>query len=288
MKKAPAGKRALIERMKELDCLYAISSLFSHRSLSLESLLREIATVIPRAWQYPERTCVRISHGGHEYRSKNYSSRSTSLTETIVQKNRPCGFVEVACLEEGPGSSKTVLLEDEKRLLKAIAELLGSIFEKKEAEMSLKKTTCELRRQTGELANKNIALREIISQIELEKKALQDRLRTDIELAVFPLLGRMLSSDLPPEAWKSCLSAVRQNLEEVISSVGRNAVDNRARLSPREFEICTLVRNGQPNKRIAELMQISPLTVERHRHNIRKKLQIDNEKINLATFLRSR
>ena len=53
MKKAPAGKRALIERMKELDCLYAISSLFSHRSLSLGSLLREIARVIPRAWQYP-------------------------------------------------------------------------------------------------------------------------------------------------------------------------------------------------------------------------------------------
>jgi hypothetical protein len=50
MEKAPAEKRALIERMKELNCLYEISSLFSHRSLSLERLLREILRVIPRAW----------------------------------------------------------------------------------------------------------------------------------------------------------------------------------------------------------------------------------------------
>jgi DNA-binding CsgD family transcriptional regulator len=287
MKKAPAEKKALIERMKELNCLYDISSLFSHRSLSLDRLLREIARVIPRAWQYPERTCVRISHGGHEYRSKNYSSRSISLTETIRQNNRPCGFVEVACLDEGSGTSGAVFLEDEKRLLKAIAELLGNILEKKKAEISLRQSTCELRRQTRELEDKNTALREIISQFELEKKALQTRLRMNIECTVFPLLGKILDSNLPPEALKNCISVVRQNLEDVTSSVSRNTIDDHARLSPREFEICNLVKNGQPNKRIAELLQISLLTVERHRHNIRKKLHIDNEHVNLSTFLRS-
>jgi DNA-binding CsgD family transcriptional regulator/FtsZ-binding cell division protein ZapB len=288
MNKPHAEKRALLERMKELNCLYDISSLFSHHSLSLERLLREIVKAIPRAWQYPARTCVRISYGEQEYRSKNYSSRSTSLTETIRQNNRPCGCVEVGCLEKGSGTSGPVFLEDEKRLLKAIAELLGNILEKKEAEQSLKRTTCELRRQTRELEDKNTALKEIISQFESEKEALQARLRTNIELTVFPLLGRMLDSTLPPEGLKNCVSVVRQNLEDVTSSVSRAAIDDRTRLSPREFEICNLVRNGQPNKRIAELLQISLLTVERHRHNIRKKLRIDNEHVNLSTFLRSR
>ena len=288
MNKAPDRGKALVERMKELDCLYEISSLFSHHSLGLDRLLREIVKVIPRAWQYPRRTGVRISHGGKEYRSKNYAAGSTALVEKIRLNDRPCGFVEVAFLDGGSRASDAVFLEDEKRLLKAIAELLGNILEKKVAEVSLKRTTGELRRQTRELEDKNTALREIISQFELEKKVLQEQLRANIELTVFPLLGRMQDANLPPEALKNCLSVVRQNLEDVTSSVSRTTIDDRTRLSPREFEICNLVKNGRSNKEIAELLQISLLTVERHRHNIRRKLRIDNERVNLSTFLRSR
>ena len=288
MNMAPAQGKALVERMKELDCLYEISSLFSHHSLGLDRLLREIVKVIPRAWQYPRRTGVRISHDGQDYRSKNYAAGSTALMETIRQNDRPCGFVEVAFLDGGSGASDAVFLEDERRLLKAIAGLLGNILEKKVAEMSLRQTTGELRRQTRELEDKNTALREIISQFELEKKVLQEQLRTNIELTVFPLLGRMQDANLPPEALKNCLSVVRQNLEDVTSSVSRTTIDDRTRLSPREFEICNLVRNGRSNKEIAELLKISLLTVERHRHNIRRKLRIDNERVNLSTFLRSR
>ena len=286
MKKVPDEKRALVERMKELNCLYDISSLFSQSSLSLERLLREIVRVIPKAWQCPERTCVRISHNGREYRSKNYSSKSISLTETIECKKRQCGFVEVAYLPKGSEPSRTIFLEDEKKLLKAIAELLGNIVEKKEAETSLKQTTYELRQQTVELENKNIALKEIISQIELERKALQDQLRVNIELTVFPLLSKLENSDLPAEAWKIYLHVVRRNLEDATSCFSRKAIEDRVRLSPREFEICNLIKNGLSNKKIAELTQISLLTVERHRYNIRKKLHIDNQRVNLATFLR--
>jgi len=288
MKKRSVAERALVERMKELDCLYGISRLFSHRSLGLEKLLREIVGVIPRAWQYPARTCARILYDGREYRSRNYSPRGIPLAETIERKHRSCGSVEVFFLGDGAAGPRVIFLEDEKKLLKAIAELLGNIVEKKQAEMSLRQTTRELRRQKGALQNKNIALREIISQVELEKKALQDRLRMDIELAVFPLLDRMMGSDLPPDGWKNCLSVVRQNLEGVTSAAGRKSIEDRAGLSPRELEICNLIGAGQSNKLIAELLRISPLTVERHRHNIRRKLHIDNERINLATFLRCR
>jgi len=286
MKMVSDEKRALVERIKELNCLYDISRLFSQRSLRLEGLLKEIVRIIPGAWQFPERTCVRISYNGREYRSKNYSLGNTSLTETIELKKRKGGFVEVAYLDNGSHDSRTVFLEEEKKLLKAIAGLLGRIIEKKEVEMSLKQTTDELHKQTVELENKNIALREIVSQIGLEKKALQDQMRLNIELTVLPLLNKMRNPNVPPESWHRSLSVVQQNLEDITSSFTRKVVEDRVRLSPRELEICNLIKNGLSNKEIAELLQISLLTAERHRHNVRKKLRIDNQKINLATFLR--
>jgi ATP/maltotriose-dependent transcriptional regulator MalT len=286
MKKLTAERSALIERMKELRCLYDISRLFSHHSLGLERLLREIIRVIPRAWQYPELTNVRLSYGGREYRSKNYSPNGTRMAQAIEVRRRPRGFVEVSYLKAGPGPAGAEFLEEEKRLLKAIAELLGSIVEKKETEMSLRRTSRELRAQAAELQNKNIALKEIISQVELERKALQDQMRMNIELTVLPLLTKLESPDIPPEALRTYLHVVRQNLQDVTSSFSSRVSDERVRLSPREVEICDMIRNGLSNKQIAELMRISLLTVERHRHNIRKKLGIDNEKVNLASFLR--
>ncbi len=289
MKAVPNEKRALAERMKELNCLYEISKLFSHYSLGLQELLREIVRIIPKAWQYPERTCVRIFHDGREYRSKNYSVCCCKpLTETIELKKRPSGSVEVGYLLKGSETSAPPFLEDEKRLLKAIAELLSNIIEKKEAEMSLKQTTHELREQTAELENKNIALKELISNIGLERKALQDQMRLNIELTVLPFLSKMQSPDTPPETWQIYLNVVRRNLEDITSSYNKRILEERVRLSPREFEICNLIRNGLSNKNIAELLHISLLTVERHRHNVRKKLHIDKEKVNLATYLQVR
>ena len=286
VKTIPDERRALSERIKELHCLYDISRLFSQRPLRLEALLKKIAKIIPNAWQFPERTCAKISYGGREYRSRNYLPGSISLTEAIELKKRKGGFVEVAYLDDGSHDSRTVFLEDERKLLKAIAGLLGSIIEKKEAEMSLKRTTDELSKQTVELENKNIALREIVSQIGLEKKALQDQLRLNIELTVLPLLNKMQNPNVPPESWQSYLRVVQQNLEDITSSYTRKVIEDRVRLSPRELEICNLIKNGLSNKEIAALLQISLLTVERHRHNVRKKLRIDNKKINLAIFLR--
>jgi DNA-binding NarL/FixJ family response regulator len=286
MKKLPAEKHALVERMKELRCLYDISRLFGHRSLSLEALLREIIRVIPRAWQYPELTSVRLSYGGREYRSKNYSPKSTKMAQAIEVRKRPRGFVEVSYRRAGSRPAGAEFLEEEKRLLKAIAELLGSIVEKKETEISLRQTSRELRAQAAELQNKNIALKEIISQVELDRKALQDQMRMNVQLTVLPLLTRLESPDIAPEARRTYLHVVRQNLQDVTSSFSSRVSDERVRLSPREVEICDMIRNGLSNKEIAELMRISLLTVERHRHNIRKKLGIDNEKVNLASFLR--
>jgi DNA-binding CsgD family transcriptional regulator len=48
-----------------------------------------------------------------------------------------------------------------------------------------------------------------------------------------------------------------------------------------------MIKGGLASKDIAEFLKISPTTVERHRKNIRKKLDLTNQDVNLTTFLRN-
>ena len=59
-------------------------------------------------------------------------------------------------------------------------------------------------------------------------------------------------------------------------------------LSPRETEICNMIRNGMSSKQISESLHLSTVTIHKHREQIRNKLGLTNMKINLSTYLRSR
>ena len=65
-------------------------------------------------------------------------------------------------------------------------------------------------------------------------------------------------------------------------AVGRDGED-LARLTPRESEILALVAEGHTTKEIAELLVISPRTVDRHRDNLLDKLNLRN-RIDLTRY----
>lgn len=58
-------------------------------------------------------------------------------------------------------------------------------------------------------------------------------------------------------------------------------------MSPRESEICSMVKNGLTSKDIARTLGISTQTVLKQRKHIRKKLGINNSPINLTSYLKS-
>jgi hypothetical protein len=53
-------------RIKELNCLYDISSFRKGNDFSLDGLLQEMVDFIPPACQHPEITCARIILDGYE------------------------------------------------------------------------------------------------------------------------------------------------------------------------------------------------------------------------------
>ena len=64
-----------------------------------------------------------------------------------------------------------------------------------------------------------------------------------------------------------------QNLKGFIENSGQSLDDT---LSPREKEVLTLLGGGKSSKEIADLLYISPRTVEHHRASINKKLKVKN------------
>ena len=276
-------KWSLGASIKELHCLYDISRLFSQHSLTLETMLTDIVKIIPNGWQFPERTCVKISYGGREYRSNNYSPAGRSLKETIELNKRKCGTVEIAYRDGDSHGSRTGFLEEEKNLLNVIAEVVGVMIEKKEAEVVLKQTTNELRKQTVELERKNIALTEVVQQIAIEKNKLKDSIVTNISEVLFPILERLRLTEAPSEY----LDLLEYHLKEITGTFGIKISKISPRLSPREIEISSMIQFGLTSKDIARLLHISYQTVEKHRRNIRKKVGISGRSINLFSFLQS-
>ena len=69
----------------------------------------------------------------------------------------------------------------------------------------------------------------------------------------------------------------RLMLDDYVRRVGRTGVADRYEtLSAREREIFQLIAEARTNKEVAELLEISPATVETHRARILQKLDIHN------------
>jgi hypothetical protein len=126
----------LRERIKELNCLYDISSFRESTDFSLDSLLQEMVDFIPPACQHPEITCARIILDGYEFKTKNFlDTKSFSITV----HNKQIGILEVCRLEKKPELEKGLFLEEEKSLIGAIVESISRIIEREWAEAEIRK-----------------------------------------------------------------------------------------------------------------------------------------------------
>lgn len=282
-----AKKDELTERVKELNCLYNISKILGQKKHSLDYTIKKIIDIMLPAWKYKNHSCVRIALNNREYKSSNYKETEWKLRHDLTYFGKKMGFVEICYIENVSERGGECFLPAEKMLIRAIAELIGSIIEQKETNKDIKESAIRLEQQKKELEEKNIALKEILAQIEMEKKDIKEQIIINIDHLIMPTLMKLKDSTSNNDHLQRYVSILQKNLEEITASFTKRIIDNRIRLSVREMEICNMIKSGLTSKEIASLFSLSVLTVERHRHNIRKKFGIANEKINLTTYLQN-
>ena len=166
-----------------------------------------------------------------------------------------------------------------------VGVVFENITERTQAEDELRTANEQLRQDQTEMERKNIAMREVLSQIEAEKQITRRQITTNVEETILPMIDEIRESCNPTQ--KDLLHLLEHNLREIASPFVDNLRNKFARLTPREQQICLMIKGGRTSKQIASLLNVSILTVHKHREQIRKKLGLTNSNVNLNSYLQT-
>jgi PAS domain S-box-containing protein len=175
--------------------------------------------------------------------------------------------------------------------------------EQKNVENAIKKAHAELetrvKKRTEELAEanealkverealnqKNIAMREVLDQIEDGKRQMASQIQSNINSIVLPILKSLESKT--SAAGKNYIGLLHSSLNDIASPLISTLESTLTHLTPRELEICNMIKSGLSSKEIAETFNTSIQTVLKQRTIIRRKLGISNRRENLASYLKA-
>jgi len=281
----PKVENALRERIKELNCLYGVSQLAERHFSSLDNLLEELVNFIPHSWQYPDITCTRIVFKETTYKSEGFKVTEWRQSSRIYVYSEPVGEVAIFYLKECPPANEGPFLAEERALLDTLADQIGTIATRISAELELQDINKQLSLERKALQESNTALRTVLTRIEEEKNETYRNIKTNVDKVIMPIL-LALALELP-QKHSNYIDMLRKNLEEITSQFIRRLSNSYHSLTPTEITICNMIQNGMRTKEIAQIRGVSMATINRHRENIRRKLKITNDDVNLATYLQS-
>ena len=173
---------------------------------------------------------------------------------------------------------------DSKGDVAAVVSVAHDITELKKTEKELVEAKADLEEEKLALERKNIALREIIEQVEIEKNKIKGDVVTNVNELTIPILKKLRAKGVT----RKYMDLLDNRLGKLTSSLGRELTDSILKLTSKEIEICNMIEGGLASKEIADFLSVSYQTVEKHRKNIRKKLGLGHKKINLATYLQKK
>lgn len=130
----------LKERIKELNCLYNVSSLKAEPYFTLSYILKKIVDLVPPAFQYPEITCARIVLNRHyQIKTDNFRNTRWKMSKEIMVNQERIGTIEVCYLEKMPDLAEGPFHQEGVQLLSAIAESVAQIIERDWVEVDIRK-----------------------------------------------------------------------------------------------------------------------------------------------------
>jgi len=141
---------ALRERVKESECIYAVSRVL-YDSETVAEALERVAALLPPAFLYPEIAGSRVEVEGDSRRSPGFVESVWTLRQEIRVEGEVIGLVEVSYSEQRPDQAQGdgPFLLEERMLLGAVAERIEEAVGRARARRALAESEAQLRQSRG-------------------------------------------------------------------------------------------------------------------------------------------
>ncbi|MBU2465617.1 MAG: PAS domain S-box protein, partial [Bacteroidetes bacterium] len=127
----------LNERMKEITCLFEVNETIKNPDINIPDVMQKNTNIIPKGWQYPEKTSVEIVLDQAIYHNEGYRESKVFLLENILVSNIPRGYIKVTVSDPDSQQSVIPFISEEKELLKNIATNISIYVHRVESEQAI-------------------------------------------------------------------------------------------------------------------------------------------------------
>lgn len=189
--------------------------------------------------------------------------------------------------EEGLYLSATAspIYDRDKKLIGAI-ESIRDITYYKRLEQRINEQEKDLVDKNRQLEDINTALKVLLKDRDDERRKFEDDLMSNIRRFILPHIDKIKKGRLD-EDQRTYLELIESSLQRIFSPFIANMNSAFNFLTPTEIQVANLIKEGKTGKEIGAILGIAYKTVETHRYNLRMKLGIQNEKVNLRSYLLS-
>jgi PAS domain S-box-containing protein len=175
-------------------------------------------------------------------------------------------------------------LEDQILVVGIFREMTEYREKQEQLKASQKDLEARVAERTMKLMEANTALKVLLSQRDNEKSENEKILLANLQAKVLSYFQELKKGPMSARQ-KDHIQLIEKNLQNIMTEFLTRLQTSGSKLTPKENQVASLVREGMGTKEIAKLMNVSTKTVDIFRYNIRMKLGLNNRRLSLRSYL---